>query len=223
VIVPRNLFEAAFPNAGLKMIFIHTPKCGGSFVNNAFGKRFKNCSTKRWKEAKGHRTYLEYRDIFRNRGESIHDYVLFAVVRNPWDWHLSWYNYVSKDIGGKKSGMLIEHEQIRNFTFSEYLKWLEDAKQPRSKDDYARRQMSDWLIDDDGHLAVKHILRQERLERDLLDFKALFGLRINVKLGRRINASRDAHDYRSAYSTAEADMIARRHARDIALLRYVFE
>ncbi|MGR6466208.1 sulfotransferase family 2 domain-containing protein [Rhizobium sp. PAMB 3182] len=221
--VPRNPIEAVFPNAGLKMIFLHTPKCGGSYVNDAFGKRFKNCPTIKWKEAKGHKTYLEYKNIFYNRGQNIHDYIIFTVIRNPWDWHLSWYNYISKDIGGKKSGMLLEHEQIKDLTFSDYLKWLEDQNLPRSKDDFTRRQISDWLTDEEGHLAVKHILRQENLEQDLLEFKAMFRLRISIKLGRRINTSRDASDYRFSYSSSEADTIRRRHARDIALFGYSFE
>ena len=220
--VPRNKIEAQFPFAGLKMIFIHTPKCGGSFVNNAFGKRFMSCPTIQWKEARGHKTYLEYREIFRNRGQDIHDYVLFTVVRNPWDWHLSWYNYVSKDLGAKKSGMLVEYEQIKDMSFSDYLKWLNDSDLPRSRDDYMRRQISDWLVNEKEALAVKHILRQEQLEADLLSLQQEFGLKLDIRFGERINASRLDSDYRRAYSSVEAEMIAERHARDIGLFGYTF-
>lgn len=221
--VPRNRIEELFPFAGLRMIFIHTPKCGGSFVNTAFGKRYKSCPTIQWKEARGHKTYLEYREIFRNRGQDIHDYILFTVVRNPWDWHLSWYNYVSTDLGAKKSGMLVEHEQIKDMTFSDYLKWLNDRTLPRSQDDYMRRQMSDWLVNEKEALAVSHILRQERLEPDLLSLQQEFGLKLDVQFGERINASRLDSDYRRAYSSVEAEMIAKRHTRDIALFGYKFD
>ncbi len=221
--VPRNRVEAAIKFAGLKMLFIHTPKCGGSFINRAFGKRHKACPSMTWKEARGHKTFLEYREIFKGRGENIYDYVLFTVVRNPWDWHLSWYNYVSKDVGAKKSGMLIEHEQIKNLTFSEYLRWLDDPEVIRSQDDYARKQVSDWIVDETGTLVSRHILRQETLEGDLNDLSEEFGLAINVPSGQRINASRNDVDYRRFYSSEEVEIIASRHQRDIELFGYKFE
>lgn len=221
--VPRNFIESLLSNRGLPMIHIHTPKCGGSFVNSAFGERFKQCPTLRWSEAKGHKTFLEYRDIFEKRGDSLTKYVLFTVIRNPWDWHLSWFNYVSKDAGGRNSGMLLEHEQIKDLSFSGYIKWLEDMDQPRSLHDYARRQVSDWIIDDNGKIAVHEVLRQERLEEDLRSLKEKYGLRITVPYGQRINSSRSERGYRWSYSDEDAEIIARRHQRDIALFGYRFE
>ena len=221
--VPRTFIESLLPKRGLPMIHVHTPKCGGSFVNRAFGERFTQCPTLRWKEAKGHKTFLEYREIFDKRGDSLDRYVLFSTVRNPWDWHLSWFNYVSKDVGGKNSNMLLEYEQIKNLSFREYIAWLVDLDQPRSEDDYARRQMSDWIIDDRGQLAVHEILRQERLEADLWALKQKYGLRITIPQGERINSSRDDRDYRRAYSDEDAEIIARRHKRDIDLFGYRFD
>ncbi|TCU13188.1 sulfotransferase family protein [Rhizobium sullae] len=221
--VPRNLFESLVSNAGLPMIFVHTPKCGGSFVGQAFGQRLTRCPTLRWPEAKGHKTYLEYREIFGKRGMHLSDFVVFTVIRNPWDWHLSWYNYVSKDTNGTKSGMRLEHEQIRNLTFSEYTKWLEDLQQPRSPNDYARRQVSDWIIDENGDVAVHEILRQEALQDELSALKRKYGLYINIPAGKRVNASRQTDDYRKAYTTEDAERIARRHSRDLTLFGYRFE
>ncbi len=221
--VPRNQLENVFTFLGLPMIFIHTPKCGGSYVNAAFGHRFKTCPTITWKEAKGHKTYLEYRDIFITRKKSLQDYVLFTVIRNPWDWHLSWFNYVSKDVGAIKSGMLLEHQQIKDMSFSQYLMWLGDSTLTKSKDDYTRRQVSDWIVDEHGTVMVQEILRQETLTDDLATMRDKYSLNISLPRFERINSSRQLADYRSFYDDKQAEMIARRHNRDIELFGYSFD
>lgn len=119
--------------------------------------------------------------------------------------------------------MLLEHEQIKDLSFSDYIKWLDDIDRPRSADDYARRQVSDWIIDENGKIAVQEVLRQERLEEDLRSLKEKYGLRIIVPYGQRINSSRSESDYRLSYSDEDAEIIARRHQRDIALFNYRFE
>ncbi len=41
---PRTRREQLLPEQGLRMLFTHTPKCGGSFVGAAaFGRRFRRC------------------------------------------------------------------------------------------------------------------------------------------------------------------------------------
>lgn len=206
------------------MIFIHTPKCGGSLVASAFGRRFKRCPSIRWPEAAGHLTYREYKTVFANRGKNLDDYVLFTVIRNPWDWHVSWYHYVGRDTGGRRSGMPLEHEQIKGLNFSEYLRWLDDEGQPRSQNDYMRRQVADWIIDDVGRIAVLDILRQETLHADLIKLRDHYGLRLSIpSQDERINASRKDQDYRRFYTDEDAARIARRHARDIELFGYSFD
>lgn len=221
--VPRNRLESLWPWAGERMIFVHTPKCGGSFVANAFGMRFRLCPTIRWREAAGHLTYREYREVFAGRGQDIHAYRLFTVIRNPWDWHLSWYNYVGKDEGGRHSGMPLEHAQIKNLSFAEYLRWLDDEEIEKSAEDYCRKQVSDWLVDEEGTIRIDDILRQESLQQDLLALEAKYGLRLKIAEGQRINASRADTGYRQHYDSAGVDIVARRHARDIEMFGYSFE
>jgi len=221
--VPRTIPESLFPWKGERMIFIHTPKCGGRFVASAFGRRFKACPTLRCPEAAGHLTYRQYKTIFGTRGENLDSYRLFTVIRNPWDWHVSWYHYVGQDTGGRHSGMPLEHEQIKGLSFSEYLRWLENEAQPRSRNDYIRRQISDWITNKAGQIAVPDILRQENLRGDLEALRDRYGLRLNIPKRARINASRKDHHYRRFYSDDDAERIARRHARDITLFGYRFD
>lgn len=85
MLVPRSFTESLWPFSGLPMVFVHTPKCSGSFVAKAFGRRFKRCPTLRWPEMRGHLTWQEYDQRFAARGIDLgKKFVTFSVVRNPW-------------------------------------------------------------------------------------------------------------------------------------------
>lgn len=217
MLVPRNRIEHFLPFLGKQMIFIHTPKCGGSFVNYAFGKRFKRCPTLRWKEAKGHKTYLEYKEIFEKRNQNIHDYTMFSVIRNPWSWHVSYFHYIKSG----RSGHHLEHQLFQKMAFSDYLKWLSNPDAKRGPQGYLTKQVSDWIIDEDGKVAVEYILRQENLEKDFLSMikkEDIFIMPATTK----VNTSKHA-DYRTYYSDRDAEIIAIRHTRDIFLFNYTFD
>lgn len=221
MIVPQRLTDLLSRNAGLKMIFVHTPKCGGTYVNRAFGRRFRRCPTLTWPEAAGHLLYTQYRDIFRARGQDIHDYYLFSVVRNPFDWHVSWFNYIRKDEGGRRSGHRIEAELFARMNFADYVQWLEDPDAPRGPQGYIQRQVHEWLIDETGNIRVDRVLRQENLRDDFAAMIAETGILVRPG-NRRRNVSNDK-DFRSFYTPREVDIIARRHATDCALFGYGFE
>lgn len=219
--VPRNLREAIQPARGMKMVFIHTPKCGGSFLAGTFGRRFRKCPTLTWPEAAGHLTLAEYRSVFAGRGESLTDYYTFSVVRNPWAWHVSWFTYIRADRGGRKSGHRIEAELFAGMSFADYVDWLEDPDAPRSRQGYIVRQMSDWFVDEGGAVAVDRVLRQEHLREDLGRMIRELGLFLRPPLFDRNVSSRE--DYRRFYTDREVERIGARHGRDIALFGYGFE
>lgn len=221
MIVPQRLADLFSASAGRKMIFIHTPKCGGTFINRAFGKRFRQCPTLTWPEAAGHKLYTEYRDIFRARGQDIHDHYLFSVVRNPFDWHVSWFNYIRHDQGGRKSGHRIEADLFARMSFADYVDWLEDPDAPSSPQGYIRRNIHEWMTDESGTLRMDRILRHEHLRDDFAAMIAETGILVRPGLRRR-NVS-NHKDFRSFYTGREVDIIARRHARDCAMFGYRFE
>ncbi|MHA6261934.1 sulfotransferase family 2 domain-containing protein [Arenibacterium sp. CAU 1754] len=218
--VPQSRTDLLWPRWGKRMIFVHTPKCGGSFVNNAFGRRFKRCITLREPSMAGHLTWMEYRDAFAALGQDIGDYSCFSVIRNPWAWHVSWYNYVRKDTGGRSSGMPQEHALFQKMSFSDYLQWLEDPLDTGRGNQYYLKQISDWLIDETGTIRVSDILRQETLRADLEKFRDKHHLLLRIPK-RMVNQSTEG-DYRRAYSDEDVDRVAKRHARDIEIFGYRF-
>lgn len=223
--LPTRLLERPFPFLGRPTLFVHTPKCGGSYIGTAFGRRrFARAPEQRHPRLRGHLTWIEYRDRFAEMGEDVTTWLTISLVRNPWDWHVSWYHYIRGDTGGQRSGHALEHELFRRFSFHDYIDWLEDPDAPRGPQGYITRQVSDWFVDESGRIAVDHVLRQERLGADLAELARTEGLCLKLPRRRR-NASRaqDTRDWRAFYSDADAERIARRHARDIALFGYRFD
>lgn len=217
--------ERPFPFLGRPALFVHTPKCGGSYVAAAIGRRrFARAPEQRHPRLRGHLTWIEYRDRLAEMGQDVRDRLTISLVRNPWDWHLSWFNYIRADTGGRRSGHVLEHTLFQRFSFHDYIDWLEDPDAPRGPQGYIVRQLSDWFVDESGRIAVDHVLRQEHLADDLRRLARAEGLCLKLPRRRR-NASRTAgaRDWRPFYSDHDAERIARRHARDIALFGYSFD
>jgi len=202
------------------MIFVHTPKCGGSFIGESFGSRFRRCITLREPSLAGHLTWQQYRSGLAALGDDIGRYSVFSVIRNPWDWHLSFYSYIRQDEGGRKSGMPIENKIFEKLSFTDYLRWLGDQEEVRPNQ-YYLYQTCDWIVDENGKVRIQDILRQENLRVDLEGIRDKYNLRLSIP-DRRVNSSKH-EDYRAAYDAEGIDIIARRHVRDIELFRYRFD
>ena len=219
--VPRGHLEKLYLRAGLPMVFVHTPKCAGSFVASAFGRRFRRCVTLTKPELSGHLTWQQYKVAFMKIGLSIKDYVTFSTMRNPWAWHVSWYNYIKNDSGGRKSGHYIEHEQFKSMSFENYIETLADPDLPRSPQGYTTRQVSDWFIDDDGKIAVDYVLRAERISHDFEMMRMKENLRVALPT-KKVNVSNKV-DFREFYSDRTEAIVRLRHSRDIEMFGYDFK
>jgi len=219
--LPTKPWDLVSRYRGIPMIFVHTPKCGGRYVNGCFERRRRKCVTLREPDLRGHLTWSEYREGLSRLGKDISDYTTFGLVRNPWAWHLSWYNYIKKDRDGSRSGMADEAALFKTFSFRDYLHWIEDPTPTNTAQRYYLRQVSDWVLDDKGQIAVDTVLRQEQLHQDMLALREKYGLLIRIP-DRRVNVSTKG-DFRDAYTSEDVDLIAKRHKRDIDLFGYTFE
>lgn len=219
--MPRTRLEATGLKRGLPMIFVHTPKCGGSYIAHAIGyHRERRCFTRKYPRLRGHKTYLEFKSGMADLDMSIDDYVTFSVIRDPWSWHVSLYHYVKglTGVDREKNEDLVA--LMNRLGFSEYLSWLADIEDP-APDLYNARIVSDWVTGEDGVIAVDYILRQESLEADLRRMQKKYGVRLKIP-SKPVNISSHG-DYRSYYSNAEVDFIAKRHQHDLQLFGYRFD
>lgn len=202
------------------MYFVHVPKCGGKFVESIFKPFMQECPlfVEGW--AAGHQTYAEYRKGFEARNMNIDKGYTFAVVRNPWDWHVSWYHYLKGDPTGADSGHSIEGQLFQTMSFEYYVNWLSDDDAPRSPQGYLQRQVSDWVVGRNGKIAVDKVLQQEHLYDEVLAMANALRLKINIR-DVRINSS-DRSEYRRYYNDRTAHLVADRHKRDIEMFGYSF-
>ncbi len=220
--LPRTFLESTGMARGLPAIFVHTPKCGGSFIAEGVGRRRdRHCFTRRHPSLRGHLTYLDYKERFPALGLNIDDFMTFSVVRNPWAWHVSVYHYIQQLKGRNKEKAADVHERLTKYSFSDYLAWVDDPKTAEKQEIAAVHNVSDWVIDENGKISVDFLMRQETLEEDFAIFIKKYSLRLAAPK-KRVNES--VHkNYRTYYSDSDAALVARRHERDIALLGYSFD
>lgn len=67
--------------------FLHVPKTGGDFIRRLCERRLPEGSIISTEGIAKHGPDVEIPEQYR-------DLPRFALVRNPWDWHVSWYHYL---------------------------------------------------------------------------------------------------------------------------------
>lgn len=200
--------------------FVHPPKTGGSYIEAVFGKRRRRaCPTQTLPAARGHRTWAEYKSALEAAGIDFTGHFIFATVRNPWDWQVSFYHYIRQNPSA--SGYKAEGELMQRLSFADYLQWLNDVDGDQRMQ--MTMQISDWITDPStGNIVVDRILRQESLEDDLRTMAADLAIDISIK-STLVNASQRERDYRPYYTDTTAEIVAQRHRRDIELFGYAFD
>lgn len=216
--VPRSQLESLLPRKGRKMLFVHVPKCGGKYVETAFGRAAKRCISIRHPNLRGHLYWTEYRDRMTKIGKNIGDYYCFCQVRNPYAWRVSFYTFIKDDSGGRISGLPHLNILFNKMSFSDYVEWLLDPATPTTQRFRPKAQISDWCTNEEGQIAVDYILRQESLQGDLAKMADTFGLWINIPQ-KPINTSNSSH-WLEYYSDSDLERIAKLHTRDFELFGY---
>jgi hypothetical protein len=69
-------------------VFLHVPRTGGQFVR----KTCLNHLPREWLIRNSLRSHTPYEQIVDEFG----DLPMLAFVRNPWDWYVSWYHYLTQ-------------------------------------------------------------------------------------------------------------------------------
>lgn len=126
---------------GVKFVFIHVYKCGGTSVRGVLW-RYNSAALTKQHGLIQHASAREVRD--KLGADEWARYVSFAVIRNPWDRMVSRYYY---------------NRHIRSqMTLEDYSRAIGSA---------AYMSQTDFVCDGDGRVLVTHLLRFEHLERDL--------------------------------------------------------
>jgi hypothetical protein len=152
----------------------------------------------------------------------------FGFVRNPWDWLVSWYLFVTEvDTSPDHGGPWRHHlaDTISAMSFEDFVSWVADdglcqaqARRNSSFRDVRPFAQLDWYSDLNGNCIVDRIGRYEELEPNFAAICEQAG--IDAALPRR-NVNEHAH-YREYYDEATRRTVASYFARDIERFDYEF-
>ena len=151
-------------------------------------------------------THSTAEKIMNNLGKKIFDSSFsFGVVRNPWDWQVSLYEFAMENT---------THPQ-NSFTkglgsFENYINW-------RCAEEVSYQK--DFLYSPSGQLLVNFVGRFENLEADFKYICDQIGIEAKLPL---LNTSFNREDYKTYYSKKTIELVRRTFAPDIDLFGYDF-
>lgn len=142
--------------------------------------------------------------------EALAGMFVFTLVRNPWIRVLSYYHWLRVQRFAHPAVAL-----ARALDFAAFL------DHPHTRSSLAAERYGAYLTDAAGVERCGLWLRLERLEDDLPRLEARLGLRLGPLP--RANASDRPQDWRGAYRDADAELLGRLCAGDIARFGYRFD
>jgi hypothetical protein len=136
-------------------------------------------------------------------------YAKFCVVRNSWDWQVSYYHYVR----GKPQNM--EYNILINKNYNDYLLWRKLNIQ----------YQLDFIVDNQGILLVDNILNFDNLNNELCQFfkrKCNFDITPYISYKKQ-NSSKRNNDYTLYYDEFGKNLIYEMYKKDIQYFKFVYK
>ena len=186
-----------------RFVFYHVPKTGGT-----------------WLRKRLHREYdcvpHDYWHLGQSRLPREHWYKpAFSVIRNPWDWHVSWFHFWHKQrdavIGKDRHGGLRNRMIDRTLTYRTFEQYV----MAESMIDYC-----DWMLPRDTHL----FRLEDGLEAFLNHLRDQFPPTKDHKTfgWKHENVGERPPDYRECYSAKTKDWVAKQEKILIERFSYEF-
>ena len=187
-----------------KIIFIHIYKTAGTYIT----KLLKNIDP----DVKIHKNWLHVTSKEAKTLVEPHvwnTYEKFCVVRNSWDWQVSFYHYIR----GKPKNLEYYHI-LKNQSFNEYLLW----RKPN-----AQTQL-DFILDNQGVCLVDNILQFDNLNNELVHFfqkKCNFDIKPYIS-HKKQNTSKRNTDYKLYYDDFGKNLIYETYKKDIQYFHFEY-
>ena len=182
-------------------IFVHIPKTGGSSIQQWL---LDNTSSQVTKSTK-HHTLQKLESKYGKFDFS------FAVVRNPWDWCVSWY-FFTKDRALRR----IQNPKQKGRFSLEY--------NQQDLDDY--KKGFEYFIEktqlkDQHHrtIGVSYIIKLENINHDIQLLKDKFNIKQELPY---LNTSSRNKDYREYYNDNTKQIVENKFKKDINTFGYKF-
>jgi hypothetical protein len=215
-----------------RLVFVHIPRTGGAFIKQVLGDHLEADSGA--PKLPTHASYGELPAEFRDR-------LAFCVVRNPWDWYVSWYRH-SVSQGSRMAELEPGDPKRLNWRdlfgggrrpFKETVTRMCEGRLEHEFAESARRRDVD-LYSEYVRVLAGRAIKQGRLEAgrfeelipflvDFLDRQRLLteSLREAIERTRPVNASEHG-PYRDYYDPELADLVAHKARWLTARFGYAF-
>lgn len=210
---------------GRRYIFVHIPKTGGTALALALEARAMADdiligdtpkAVKRRGRLKGvetagrlwkHSTLADIEGLVTR--EEMDDFLIFTLVRNPWDRVVSYYHWLK--------GQGFDHPAValaRDLPFADFL------RRPQTVAAIKANPYGSYLRDGSGAERAGHFVRIEHFEEDFAPIAAHLGFGVTLE---RVNESPRDRDWRGYYDEALAAHVADICDKDVARFGYRFE
>ncbi|MEL7300432.1 MAG: sulfotransferase family 2 domain-containing protein [Pseudomonadota bacterium] len=206
-------------------LFIHIPKTGGTSLAMALEARAKPGDIMAGDTPKARRRRQRLKGLpARGRlwkhsmlsdldgwlgTDDLDALVVFTLVRNPWDRMVSYYHWLR--------AQSFEHEAV---TLAKSLDFGAFLAHPHTAASLAAADYAGYVTDAEGRERCSFFIRLEHFVEDVAPLEAHLGFRVHLP---HENRSDRPADYRTAYSDAESERVAKLCATDIARFGYRFD
>jgi hypothetical protein len=160
---------------GKKLLWLHCPKTAGNTQGNFLTKNFKESQNRHLKARVVHGIRSNNRGIVHPDhetlmtnitygGDEVSEYRPLVAMRNPLDWHLSWYHFYAPRCFEENGNDLVGR------SFVEYVRWIDSVKSGASRPlrvdgrYHCLMNQSEWSWDG-KHNKVENILDTSRASK----------------------------------------------------------
>lgn len=192
-----------------KVIFIHIYRTGGHTIRNFFklGTHSKDDIGDKHAIAKDVRTILSKQGRLCVWDEAFK----FSIVRNPFSWLVSTYNYVIEHPGHKEN-------KIAKCGFSQYLEWIAtkglNKKTPIGGTSHFLQY--DFLYDENGNLLVDFVGRFEQFDSVI----SKISKKTEKGVIKKTNSSKYTKSYQNYYQPDDVKLIRSVWRKDLETFGY---
>jgi hypothetical protein len=190
-----------------RAIFIHIPKCAGTSVLKALGKRA------------GGREHLPWYVYAGASPNQYKQYFKFSFVRNPWSRVYSAYSYFAR--GGNQSGDLLMLKRMKRYnSFEDFL--LTGLGEGELSSHVFFQSQSSFLVNGDGELAVDFLGRFENIADDFRAIAEKLNLPSKELPALNVGNKQDDRGLRGVYNDRMIDFVGSYYKEDVRRFNYKF-